>query len=130
MENHYPTVFSSRQQSSWKRNGSLPERFTLGIKEGLLWLQDHNGEDCREMLKAEFPDYDLDLCVETVDDFRKHGMWSRDVAVDKKPMPIICCNRWGLEISKSLFHLRISSIQTRLSTQIIISKNKTTLSQR
>ncbi len=67
-----------------EKNPDLYRRFTLGIKKGLLWLQDHSGEESREMLKAEFPNYDLDVCVETVDDYRKHHMWSPSVAIDKK----------------------------------------------
>jgi NitT/TauT family transport system substrate-binding protein len=67
-----------------EKNRDLYRSFTLGIKKSLLWLQDHNGEDSREMLKAEFPNYDIDVCVKTVDAFRKNHNWVPNVTVDKE----------------------------------------------
>ncbi len=66
-----------------EKNPDLYRRFTVGIKKGLLWLQDHNGEDSREMLKAEFPNYDLDVIVEAVDAYRKHNVWTPSVKVNQ-----------------------------------------------
>ncbi len=67
-----------------EKKPDLYRRFTLGIKKALLWLQDHGGEDSREMLKAEFPNYDIDICMKAIDTYRKNHEWSPSVKVDKE----------------------------------------------
>lgn len=57
-------------------------RFTRAIQRAMDWLQDHSGDDCREILAAQWPQLPLDVLVESVDDLRRSNVWS-SVLIDR-----------------------------------------------
>ncbi len=51
-------------------------RFTRAIQRAMDWLQDHGGDDCRDILTAQWPQLPTEVLIDSVDDLRKSGVWS------------------------------------------------------
>lgn len=63
------------------REDNLNGRFALALQRGLTWLRNHKGEDCRDILKRNWPQMDLDVAISVVDNFLKDGMWAETIQI-------------------------------------------------
>lgn len=50
-------------------------RFCRAMHRAYTWLHEHPAQDARSVLVAEWPESDIDLLIQTVDDVRARGIW-------------------------------------------------------
>lgn len=67
----------------------LTGRFTLALQKATTWLLEHDGKDCEEIIRANWPKVDIQSGIDVINLFRKTGMWSPQVEIDRE-----CLGRW------------------------------------
>ncbi|MBC8530895.1 ABC transporter substrate-binding protein [Gehongia tenuis] len=70
-------------------NGELAGRFTLALKRATAWLLQHEGRDCEEILRRNWPKVAPQDGIEVVDAYRRCGMWDATVDIKKDEL-----DRW------------------------------------
>jgi len=60
---------------------SAPWQFTRAIQRAMNWMNDHDGEDCTDLLTRYWPKLPLDVLIASVDDLKRSGIWT-DVRID------------------------------------------------
>ncbi len=67
----------------------LAGRFTLALQRATTWLLEHDGGDCAGIIRRNWPKMELQAGVDVINLFRRTGMWSESVEVDRP-----CLGRW------------------------------------
>ena len=60
---------------------SAPWQFTRAIQRAMNWMNDHDGNDCTDLLTRYWPQLPLDVLIDSVDDLKRSGIWT-DVRID------------------------------------------------
>lgn len=72
---YYSTIDVARGQDN------LNGRFSIAIQRGLEWMNAHKGDDCRDILKNNWPQMDTNTAVATIDRFIEDGMWANTIEI-------------------------------------------------
>lgn len=67
-----------------KDERNLNGRFALAIQRGLEWMNTHKGDDCRDILKTNWPQMDINTAIDTIDRFIEDGMWANTIEIGVK----------------------------------------------
>jgi len=63
------------------RGDDLAGRFAAGLARGMAWVQEHDGDDARDVVRKCWPDADPGIVVDVINLFRRHGMWDRGARI-------------------------------------------------
>lgn len=67
-----------------EHSGNLAGRFTTALQRATTWLLEHDAAECEDIICKNWPNISLSYAVDTINMFRREGMWTPSVEIDKE----------------------------------------------